>query len=487
MTADRASEAIDELRRSLPEGTVRSEQPARLAYSHDATFQRRLPDAVVSPLTTEDVQTVLRVANDAGIPVVTRGAGSGLSGGAVPVDGGIVLVLVGMDRLLDIDVANGVAVVEPGVITADLQTHVEAKGLFYPPDPASLGQSTIGGNVATNAGGPRGVKYGVTRDYVKGLTVVLADGTRLELGGKTHKNAAGYQLLHLFVGSEGTLGAITQVTLKLIPLPRFRRTAVGFFPSLEIASEAVTALLVTGAWPVTIEIMDRTSLEITQEMLGFKLELEHQAMLLVEADGNDEGAVGNEIASMATAMAESGALRVRSASNETERESLWRARRSVSGALGQLAPSRLGEDIVVPRARIPEMILRIGEISREHGFPIAVFGHAGDGNLHPTFLFDLKKKGDLPRLERAAAAVFREAIELGGTISGEHGIGILKREFMEETVGPEALDLMRRLKDQLDPKGILNPHKIFPTGPGGSGAIDHFLASLPTLGDTTVG
>ena len=487
MTPDRASEAIDELRRSLPEGTVRSEQSARLAYSHDATFQRRLPDAVVSPLTTEDVQLVLRVASNAGIPVVTRGAGSGLSGGAVPLDGGIVLMLAGMDRLLEIDVANGVAVVEPGVITAGLQDRVEAKGLFYPPDPASLGQSTIGGNVATNAGGPRGVKYGATRDYVKGLTVVLADGTRLELGGKTHKNASGYQLLHLFVGSEGTLGAITQVTLKLIPLPRFRRTVVGFFPSLEIASEAVTALLVTGVWPVTIEIMDRTSLEITEETLGFALEPEHQAMLLVEADGNNEGAVGNEIEAMAKAMADSGASRVRLARNETERDSLWRARRSVSGALGQLAPSRLGEDIVVPRARIPEMILRIGEISKEYGFPIAVFGHAGDGNLHPTFLFDLKKEGDLPRLERAAASVFREAIELGGTISGEHGIGTLKREFMEEAVGPDALELMRQIKGLFDPKGIMNPHKIFPTGPGGSAAVDNFLTSLPTLGDATVG
>ncbi len=480
MTADRTSEVIDQLRRSLPPGMVQTEQPSRLAHSHDATFQRRLPDGVVTPVTTEEVQTVLRIANDAEVPVITRGAGSGLSGGAVPVDGGIVLALAGMDRLLEIDLANGVAVVEPGVITADLQARVEEDGLFFPPDPASADQSTIGGNIATNAGGTRGVKYGMTRDYVKSLTVVLADGKRLELGGRMLKNATGYQLLHLFVGSEGTLGVITQATLKLIPLPRFRRTAVGFFHTLESASEAVTALFVTGVWPVTIEIMDRTSLEITQETLGFTLEPEQQAMLLVEADGSDGGAVGAEIEVMAESMVESGASRVLLARNEEERNSLWRARRSVEGALGQRSPNRLGEDVVVPRARIPEMMRRIGEISKEHGIPFAVFGHAGDGNLHPYFLFDLNKDGDLSRLERAAAAVFREAIELGGTISGEHGIGTLKREFLEEAVGPNALDLMRQFKSVLDPKGILNPHKIFPTGPNGPAGTEGFLTNLPT-------
>jgi glycolate oxidase len=482
---DRSRETINLLRRSLPEGMVRVEPSARLAYSSDSTFQQRIPDAVVSANSTDDVQTVMRIANTAGVPVVIRGAGSGLSGGAIPVDHGIVLDLIRMDRLLEIDLPNGMAVVEPGLVTADLHEQVEAQGLMYPPDPASLGQSTIGGNLATNAGGPRGVKYGVTRDYVKGLTVVLANGTRLELGGKTLKNATGYQLLHLFVGSEGTLGAITQATLKLIPLPRFRRTAAGFFPSLDVASEAVTGLLLAGGLPVTLEMMDRTSLEITEEALGFPLAAEHQAMLLVEVDGNHQHAVGAEIEAMAEAMAENGASYVRVARDDSERERLWRARRSVSRELGQRAPSRLGEDIVVPRSRIPEMVRRVGEISREHGFPIAVFGHAGDGNLHPSFLFDMDREGELGRLEVAAAAVFRAAMDLGGTLSGEHGIGTLKREFMEEAVGRDALELMRQVKALLDPRGILNPHKIFPSNPDSTGSLDGFLTALPTLRNAT--
>ncbi len=474
---------VQRLRRLLPQGAVRTETSARLAYSYDGTFQQRVPAAVVSARSIEEVRTVLQAANEHQVSVVARGAGSSLSGGTIPVDGGIVLVLAGMDRLVEIDAPNGVVVAEPGLVTADLQTAVEREGLFYPPDPASLRQSTIGGNLATNAGGPRGVKYGVTRDYVRGLTVVLADGSVLELGGRTHKNATGYQLLHLFIGSEGTLGVITQATLKLIPLPRFRRTAVGLFGSLEMASEAVAALLRAGGTPVTLELMDRTSMEITQDQLGFDLVAEHQAMLLVEADGNDDLSVRAEIESMAGAMAESGASRVQVARDEAEREAVWRGRRSVSGALGQRAPNRLGEDVVVPRSRIPEMIRRVQEISREHGFPIAVFGHAGDGNLHPNFLFDAKREGELERLEGAAAAVFREAIALGGTLSGEHGIGTLKREFMEEAVGPEALEVMRRIKSVLDPNGILNPHKVFPTAGTGRG----FLSTLPTLQDSTPG
>ena len=477
--------AVERLRRSLPQGAVRAEPSARLAYSYDGTFQQRLPDAVVSARSVEDVRTVLRIADEAPVPVVTRGAGSSLSGGTIPVDGGIVLVLAGMDRLLEIDAPDGVAVVEPGLVTADLQAAVEREGLFYPPDPASVRQSTIGGNLATNAGGPRGVKYGVTRDYARGLTVVLADGSVLELGGRTHKNATGYQLLHLFIGSEGTLGVIVQATLKLAPLPRFRRTALGLFPSLDVASEAVTALLRVGGLPVTLELMDRTSLEVARDHLGFPLEAGHQAMLLVEADGNDERSVRAEVESMAGAMAESGASRVQVARDEAERDALWQARRSVSGALGQRAPNRLGEDVVVPRSRIPEMVRRVGQIADEHGFPIAVFGHAGDGNLHPNFLFDARREGELKRLEAAAAAVFREAIALGGTLSGEHGIGTLKREFMEEAVGPEALGLMRRIKSLLDPNGILNPHKVFPTA--GAGIGDGFLSTLPTLGNSTPG
>ena len=477
---------IRELRAALGEGAVRTAPGALLAYSYDGTFQQRVPDAVISAHSTEDVRTVLSVANPAGVPVVTRGAGTSLSGGTIPVERGIVLVLAGMNRVLEIDRADGIAIVEPGVVTAEFQRQVESRNLFYPPDPASLRQSTIGGNLATNAGGARGVKYGVTRDYVRGLTVVLADGTVLDLGGRIHKNATGYQLLHLFVGSEGTLGVITRATLKLIPLPRVRRTALAIFPSLDLAAAGVTALFAAGALPVTLEIMDRTSLEITERMLGFPLKQEHQAMLLVETDGNDEGSVLAEVEAIAAALGTVGASHLQVARDEAERDALWRARRSVAGALGSLAPDRLGEDIVVPRSQIPEMIRRVQEIAQEHGFRIAVFGHAGDGNLHPNFLFDLKNAGELQRLEAAAAAIFRAAIDLGGTLSGEHGIGSLKREFMEEAVGADVLGLMRGLKRLIDPNGILNPHKIFPSD-GMPADQNGFLTTLPTLQNATPG
>ena len=477
---------LKELRRTLGDDAVRTEPAALLAYSYDGTFQQSVPDAVVTPRTPEDVQTVLRLANQERIPVITRGAGTSLAGGTIPMSKGIVLVLAGMNRILEIDRANSVALVEPGVVTGDLQAAVEKEGLFYPPDPASLRQSTIGGNLSTNAGGPRGVKYGVTRDYVRGLTVVLADGTRLDLGGRIHKNATGYQLLHLFVGSEGTLGVVTQGILKLVSLPRHRRTARALFPSLDIASEGVTALLASVALPVTLEIMDRTTLEVVESSIGFPLDDSHQAMLIVEADGNDEASVVNEIESMAAALAESGASQVQVARTDEERDALWRARRAVSGALGSQAPNKLGEDIVVPRSQIPELVRRVQAISQEHGFRIAVFGHAGDGNLHPNFLFDMKREGELERLEAAAAAVFRAAVELGGTLSGEHGIGTLKREFLEDAVGSEPLKIMRSVKALLDPNNILNPHKLFPSEDAPN---DHtgFLTTLPTLNDATPG
>lgn len=490
MSSDRADEPregfILELERVLGRGVIQAGEASRLVYSYDATFQQRLPDVVVSPTTTEQVQAVLRVASRLDVPVITRGAGTSLSGGTIPTTGGIVLNLARMDRVLEIDKANGMAVVEPGVVNADFQGLVEAQGLFYPPDPASYRQSTLGGNVATNAGGPRGVKYGVTRDYVRGMDVVLADGTLLRLGGKIAKSATGYQLHHLFIGSEGTLGVITRLILRLIPLPQVQRTARALFATLEDASEGVAAVLGTGVLPVALELMDRTTLEVTADSLGFPLPDETQAMLIVEADGSNPDAVSAEIEAMARALRQARALQVDVAQTEEERDSLWRARRVVNAALGKAARERLGEDIVVPRARVPEMVQRIGEIGKEHGFRIAVFGHAGDGNLHPNFLFDSARPGEMERLERASTALFRAAIEMGGTLSGEHGIGTLKREFMEEAVGKEALARMRAIKALFDPKGILNPHKLFPSQglpPDKSG----FLTTLPTLKNATPG
>lgn len=476
---------LDELARIVGREHLHVGPAERIAYSFDATFPQDVPDVALTPGSAEEVAAVLRLATRERIPVHTRGAGTSLAGGAVPVGGGIVLSLARMNRIREVDPADGVAVVEPGVVTAELQRAVERLGLFYPPDPASLNQCTIGGNVACNAGGPRCLKYGVTKDYVLGLTVVLADGRTLRLGGRTVKNATGYQLVHLFVGSEGTLGVITEVVLRLVPLPRHRGTAAIFFPSLDAASTAITAVLAAGILPATLELMDRTTINVVEDYLGMGLPREAEALIVVEQDGNDARATQEEVRQMAAICREHGATRVDLATSPEEREGLWRARRAVSAALGRVRPNKLGEDIVVPRSQIPDMVRRIGKISARHDLPIAVFGHAGDGNLHPNILFDRRIPGELERVERAAAEIFAAALELGGTLSGEHGIGSLKREFLPDALGPETVALMRALKQTLDPLGILNPHKLFPERPGVAHA--DFLRTLPVLEGQTPG
>ncbi len=449
-----------------------------VAYSIDGTFQQALPDLVVSPTTTEQVAAVVRLAAEAGISVVPRGAGTSLAGGTVPVGGGLVVNLARMNRVLEIDRANGVAVVEAGVVTAELQRAVEREGLFYPPDPASLNQSTIGGNVATNAGGPRCLKYGVTRDYVLGLTVVLADGRVLRLGGKLIKNKTGYQLVQLFVGSEGTLGIITEVVVKLLPRPRHQATALAVFPRLDDAVRSVNAILEAGILPVALELMDNLTVNVVEDYLQAGLPREAEALLILEQDGNYPEAVRSDVEQMAAICRELGASAVEVATDEAGRQRLWQARRAVSPALGRRGRNKLGEDIVVPRAAIPEMVRRIRQIGREYGLEIPVFGHAGDGNLHPNIIFDLRRPGELEQVERAAAAIFRAALELGGTLTGEHGVGTLKREFLTEALGPDGVEVMRRLKAALDPRGLFNPHKMFPEADG----VEGFLRRLPLLG-----
>ncbi len=464
---------------------ARSGPAALVAYSYDATFQQRLPDVVVSPATTEAVAAVLRIAHRDGVAVIARGAGTSLAGGTIPVDGGIVLNLARMNRVIEIDAANSCAVVEAGSVTADFQQAVEERGLFYPPDPASLRQSTLGGNVACNAGGPRCLKYGVTKDYVLGMTAVLADGRVLRLGGRLHKNVTGYQLMQLIVGSEGTLAVVTELVLRLLPLPRVRRAAAAFFPRLDDASRAVAAIGAGGYLPATLELMDGVCINVVEDHAALGLPRDAEAMLIIEADGNDEGPVTAELEAIASACRDHGASEVRLAASEAEREALWAARRSINSALARIRPSRLGEDIVVPRAQVPEMVRRVRAISDDAGLPIAVFGHAGDGNLHPNILFDRTRQGEMERVERAAAAILRAALALGGTLSGEHGIGTLKKAFLEEDLGPDAVDVMRAIKAALDPKGILNPHKVFPDAPGA--AQSGFLLALPTLEGHTPG
>lgn len=457
----------------------------RVAYSFDATFPQDVPDLALTPATTEEVAAILKVASREGIPIHPRGAGSSLTGGAVPIGGGIALSLARMNRIVAIDPADTVAVVQPGVVTADLQRAVEKIGLFYPPDPASLNQSTLGGNVACCAGGPRCLKYGVTKDYVLGLTVVLVDGRVLRLGGRTVKNVTGFQLVQLFVGSEGALGVITEIILRLVPLPRYRSTAAAYFPSLDAASEAVAAIMSSGILPCTLEMMDSATINVVEDYLAMGLPRTAEALLLLEQDGNDAEVARREVERMAEVCRAHGASDVQVAATDAERDRLWRARRAVSGALGRVRPNKLGEDIVVPRSRIPAMVRRIEAISKEHALPIAVFGHAGDGNLHPNILFDKRIPGELQRVERAAADIFRAALDLEGTLSGEHGIGSLKREFLEDDLGADAVALQRAIKAVFDPHGLLNPHKVFPERPGG--AHDDFLRALPTIEGWTPG
>lgn len=471
-------EIIRELRAIVGEDFVHHAPEDLIAYSYDGTWQAALPDAAVTPATTEEVAAVVRLCDREALPIVPRGGASGLAGGTVPVGGGVVISTVRLTGILEIDEANMTATAQAGVITADLQRAAEAVGLFYPPDPSSLNQSTIGGNVATNAGGPRCLKYGVTRDYVLGLTAVLADGRVLTTGGKALKNVTGYQLTQLFVGSEGHFGIITEVLVRLLPRPADRSSGLAIFPTLEMASEAVTAVLTAGLLPLTLELMDKTTINVVEDYLGIGLPRAAEALLIFEQDG-DATVAAREVGRMAEICTGRGAIEVRVAATPEDGAQLLRARRAVSGAMGRVSPNKLGEDIAVPRTAIPAMVRLIQTVAAEHGLVIPVFGHAGDGNLHPNILFDRRDAAQVRRVEAAAAAIFHAALELGGTLSGEHGIGTLKREFLEDDLGPVAVDLMRRIKVALDPKGLLNPHKVFPERPGASKV--GFLTSLPTM------
>ena len=470
-------EIVKELRALVGPEHVLTSLEDLIAYSYDGTFAEHLPDVVVSPATTEEVAGVMKLAYREGIPVVPRGMASGLAGGAIPFSGGIVLSTTRMNRILEIDKENMTVLAQAGVVTSHLQAAVEKEGLFYPPDPSSIEHSTIGGNVACNAGGPRCLKYGVTSDYVLGMTVVLADGQVLHTGCKSIKNATGYNLSRLFVGSEGTLGVITEVLLRLISKPRFVRTALAVFPRLEDAGHTVNRLLLAGIVPAAIELMDQTTIGTVEEYMGLGLPTDAEAILILEADGNREETVIWEIEEIARICRENGASEVKVARTEEERAELWKARRSVSPSLARRAPNKLGEDISVPRSKIPEAIRRIGEISRKHGLPVAVFGHAGDGNLHPNILFDKRRPEDVERVEKIAAEIFSTAVELGGTLSGEHGIGVLKQPYLEMAIGPLAIEVMRAIKQALDPKGILNPGKVVPMTTGARTSEAHGASS----------
>lgn len=457
------SNLIENLVKSVGKESVLYSPEDLAVYSYDGTFAEGRPEIIVLPGTTEQVSQVVSLAAEARVPIVPRGMGSGLAAGSIPIPGGgIVICLTRMNHILEIDTQNATVSVEAGVITADLQKEVEKLGLFYPPDPSSIRHSTIGGNIACNAGGPRCLKYGVTGDYVLGLTVILADGSILRTGGKPIKDVTGYDLNGLFTGSEGTLGLITEALLRLVARPQYARTALADFISLETASRTVNAILSAGIVPATLELMDQTAIACIEEAMHLGLPTDVEASLLIETDGADLQAVQREIEACVKICQDSGARSVKMAQSEAERSSLWKARRSISPSLARKAPNKLGEDITVPRSAIPEVIQRLRGISAKYDLPIVIFGHAGDGNLHPNILFDKRQPEQWAKVEQMVGEIFEASLALGGTLSGEHGVGALKRPYLERALGPVSIEVQKQIKRALDPMNILNPGKMFP-------------------------
>ena len=461
MTESPARAAVLDLAASFPPERLLVDPEKLAAYGKDesdlGTFP---PDATVLVESAEEVRRVFAVATRYRVPVVPIAARSGKSGGSLALRGGIGVSLERMNRILEVRAEDLTARVEPGVITGVFQAEVERQGLFYPPDPNSLDLCTIGGNVAENAGGPRALKYGVTREYVLGLTVVIPTGEILRLGRRTIKGVAGYDLAALLVGSEGTLGIVTEVTVKLLPRPRAVATGLVCFGDVATAARAVSRVLAEGVVPRCLELIDDVSVQAIAKGSPFTLPPGAGAALLLETDGNDPEQVLGEMARAAEALKEDAAGEVIVAQNESQRRDIWETRKHLSVSLRQLKPHKLSEDIVVPRSKIPEMVARSREIGRKYGLLVATYGHAGDGNLHANVLF--ASESERPRVEEAVAEILRAAVDLGGTITGEHGVGLAKRDFLEYEQGKDLVALQRRVKAVFDPLGILNPGKIFP-------------------------
>ena len=452
------------LRRALGdvvgESNLRDDAGALLTYATDATpLERGRPDLVVFPATTEEVAGVLRLAHEARVPVVPRGSGTNLSGGTVPHRGGIVLALTRMSRLLEVSQADLVAVCQPGVRTIELAQAAGAKGLLFPPDPGSHTTATIGGNVAECAGGLRALKYGVTRDYVLGVQAVLATGEVIRSGGRLVKDVAGYDLRRLLCGSEGTLAVMTELTLRLVPAPESSATGIAYFLSLADAARAVSRVLASGVLPVTLEFLDQVCIGAVEDYARIGLKADAGALLIFGQDGN-EHAVERDMGSIARACAAEGATDVKIAASGAEAAELLEARRAVLPSLSRLEPLTILEDATVPRSRIAEMVEHIHAVALRHRLKIATFGHAGDGNLHPTVVLDPGEEGAVRRAHAAFAEIFAKAIELDGSITGEHGVGIVKLPYLERQLGAEHVALLRRIKTAFDPHGILNPGKL---------------------------
>jgi glycolate oxidase len=433
-------------------------------YAYDATDQAHAPEAVVFPGSAEEIARILKLANHYRFPVTPRGAGTGRSGGSVPIEGGVVLVLTRLNRILEINPADLVAVVEPGVILGRLQREVAAQGLYYPPDPASAEFCTIGGNVAECAGGAVAVQYGVTRDYVLGLTVALPTGEIIDAGSRTMKGVVGYDLTRLFLGSEGTLGVITRIILRLTPKPPARQTLAAGFESLTAAAQAVSRILTAGLAPTALEFLDRVTLDCVRELLPFPVPEKAAALLLVAVDGHPRD-VEERAVNMARFCREQGARPVLRAKTAAEAENLWKARKVISPALLKVRPNKVSEDVVVPIGAIPALIDGLQEISRRRGLIIPSYGHAGDGNMHVNVLYDRKISEEKEAVGPTIVDIFTLTRRLSGTLSGEHGIGLTKAPYLRMELSDAAIALQQRLKLAFDPNNIMNPGKIFPGSP----------------------
>ncbi|MDT8424242.1 MAG: FAD-linked oxidase C-terminal domain-containing protein, partial [Desulfuromonadales bacterium] len=436
---------IKQLQRIVGAEYVSTAKADLICYSYDATQQQHLPDVVVHPGRTEEVAQLMRLANAEKIPVFPRGSGSGFTGGSLPIAGGIVLAMTRLDRILEIDADNLVATVEPGVVTEQFQKAVEKVGLFYPPDPASLKFSTLGGNVAECAGGPRCVKYGVTKDFILGLEIVTPTGDIILTGGPTMKGVVGYDLTKLMCGSEGTLGIITRIIIKLLPLPEAKKTMLVLFASIDGAAQAVSAIIRGKIIPTTLEFMDAATIACVRQATDLDVPESARALLIIEVDGDRE-MIDKQAQKIAAIVQPLGVVETRIAETSAESEALWQIRRSVSASLRKVNPDKFNEDICVPRSKVPEMIRKVEAISAELGIPIVNFGHAGDGNIHVNVMIDRKQPGQLEKAERAIEAVFKGALALGGTMSGEHGVGIMKSPYINLELSAEAQSYMETIK-----------------------------------------
>ena len=450
---------IEEIIKVVGKENALTSPEERKCYSFDARTDGAIPDLVVFPASAQDVSKLLTLANKHCFPVIPRGQGSGLTGGSIPINGGVVLTFTKMNKILEIDTKNLVAVVEPGVITFVFQEEVAKYGLFYPPDPASYKYSSIGGNVAECSGGPNSMKYGVTRDYVLGLEVVKATGEIINTGVKTMKGVVGYDLTRLFVGSEGTLGVITKIILKLIPAPEAKATILALFRRVEDTAEAVSGIVAAKIVPSTIEFMDQASIRCSEQANPMGIPDEIEGLLLIEIDGNADAiqALAEKIKAV---LIKHNAADVKLTQDAAEADKLWQARRVVSQATYNLNPVKIAEDVVVPRSNIPTLIRFLEETGKKHGIPILSFGHAGDGNFHVSLMIEDTKE-DYEKAHKAVEEIFSETIRLGGTLSGEHGIGTAKAPYIGMELSPEVIATMKSIKRIFDPNNILNPGKIF--------------------------